>query len=313
MKKKIKSFEEFENRFKNLTFPEVHYKEHLASRVIEHKKVPIFLRASFISIFLTLFVTVSIATAMQFTGWTLFNSEGKQVFEMTTMSNEEAEPHWQYDWINKKYRVAMENSKSTILEGDFKYFLTVEGYEKIGTTALAMLMNANQIDSVTQIPTEFKKSLLLKDNIQNKYELIVGTISYYPQHNVDEIPALAEEMYAEARKSDVKYIERDGVLSSEISTVELWYGNKNKNDDQGVRIRISSVNEEMLTSENLEGYTRITADGIDFLYSEESQNVYFIKEDNTNKLLVSITFTLNTVGAPIEKEDLLTIAKKLLN
>ena len=72
------------------------------AKLLEHKKVPIFLRASFISIFLTLFITVSIATAMQFTGWKFFDSEGKQVFEMTTMSEEEAEPHWQYDWINAK-------------------------------------------------------------------------------------------------------------------------------------------------------------------------------------------------------------------
>jgi len=313
MKKKIKSFEEFENRLRNQTLPEVHYKEHLANKVIEHKKVPIFLRTSFISIFLTLFITVSIATAMQFTGWKFFDSEGKQVFEMTTMSKEEAEPHWQYDLINAKYRVAMENSKSTIPEGKFKYFLTVEGYEKIGTTALAMLMNATKIDSVAQIPNDFKKSFFLKDNIQKKYELTLGAITYYPQHDIDGVPALAEEMYDEARKSDAKYIEKDGILSSKISTVELWYGNKNKHDDQGVRIRISSVNEEMLTSESLEGYTLITEDGIDFLYSEEFQNVYFIKEDNANKLLVSITFTFFSAGTSIEKEELLALAKSLLN
>jgi hypothetical protein len=313
MKKKIKSFVEFENRFKNQTLPEVHYKEHLASKVIEHKKVPIFLRASFISIFLTLFITVSIATAMQFTGWKFFDSEGKQVFEITTMSEEEAEPHWQYDWINAKYRVAMKNSKSTIPEGKFKYFLTVEGYEKIGTTALAMLMNATKIDSVAQIPNDFKKTLFLKDNLQENYQLTEGAISYYPQHDVEGIPALAEEMYAEARNSDAKYIEKDGVLSSKISTIELWYGNKSKEDDQGVRIRISPVNEEMLTTESLERYTLITEDGIDFLYSEESQNVYFIKEDNINKLLVSITFTFFKVGTTIEKDELISIAKSLLN
>ncbi len=120
-------------------------------------------------------------------------------------------------------------------------------------------------------------------------------------------------MYAEARKSDAKYIEKDGVLSSKISTVELWYSNKNKDDDQGVRISIRPVNEEILTSESLEGDTLIREDGIDFLYSQESQNVYFIKEDKTNKLLVSITFTFLSVGTAIEKEGLLTIAKDLLN
>ena len=98
-----------------------------------------------------------------------------------------------------------------------------------------------------------------------------------------------------------------------LVTIDLWYGNKSKNNDQGVRIRISPVNEEMLTSESLEGYTLITEDGIDFLYSEKSQNVYFIKEDNINKLLVSITFTFFTLGTPIEKEELITIAKNLLN
>ena len=77
--------------------------------------------------------------------------------------------------LTQKYRVAMKNSKSTIPEGKFKYFLTVEGYEKIGTTALAMLMNATKIDSVAQIPNDFKKTLFLKDNLQNKVSTYRGS------------------------------------------------------------------------------------------------------------------------------------------
>ncbi|KAA0964876.1 hypothetical protein FQ087_00660 [Sporosarcina sp. ANT_H38] len=313
MKKKIKSFEDFEKRFKEQNLPEVHYKEHLTSKVIKHKKVPIFLRASFISIFITLFITVSIATAMQFTGWKFFDSEGKQVYEMTTMSEEEAAPHRQYDWINKKYRVAIENSKSTIPEGKFRYFLTVEGYEKIGTTALSILMNANQIDSVAQIPNDFKKSLLLNDNLLNIYELTNGEISYYPQHDVEDIATIAEEMYSKAKENNVEYIEKEGVLSSDISYVGLNYSSKSEENHQGVQLTIYPANEGTLTTENLDGYTQLTEAGVDFLFSEESQRIYFIKEDKANKLLVSITFTFFEVGTTVEKEELISIAKSLLN
>ena len=61
MNKKIKSFDEFESRFKNQELPEVHYKER---QVMEHKRVPIFLRASFITLFLTLFIAASVVVAV---------------------------------------------------------------------------------------------------------------------------------------------------------------------------------------------------------------------------------------------------------
>lgn len=310
MSKKMKSFDEFESRFKNQELPKVHYKER---QVIEHKKVPVFLRTSFITLFLTLFVTASVVAAVKLGGWQFFNSEGEQVFEMATMSEEEAAPHFAFDRINAKYRVEMNKVRSTIEEGEFKYFLTVEGYEEIGATAMALIMENAEIDSVAQIPSEFIEPLHLKDNLQNEYELTEGSIAYYPQEEVENIAAIAEKMYLEAKENQVNYIEKPGVLSSEISRVFLSYANKNKENYQGVHIMIYSADEEMITTRDLAGYTKVTEEGIDFLVNEEEQNLYFIKEDGSRNLLVNVRLTFRSVAeGPVKKEELLTIAKSLL-
>lgn len=285
MNKKIKSFDEFESRFKNQELPEVHYKER---QVIENKKVPIFLRASFITLFLTLFITASVVAAVQLGGWTFFNSEGEQVFEMATMTKEEAAPHFAYDRINAKYRVEMDKVRSTVVEGKFKYFLTVEGYEEIGATAMALIMESTKIEHVAQIPNDFIEPLHLKDDIQNEYQLKDGSIMYYPQHKVEDVAAIAEEMYLEAKGNQVKFVEKQGVLSSEISRVFLSYENNSKENYQGVQIMIDPVNEEMITTEDLAGYERITEGGIDFLINEGDQKLYFVKEDGSKKLLVNV-------------------------
>ncbi len=310
MNKKIRSFDEFESRFKNQELPEVHYKER---QVSEHRKAPIFLRASLITLFLTLFITASVVAAAQVGGWKLFNSEGKQVFELATMSEKEAEPHFAFDRNNAKYRVEMDKVRSTIAEGEFKYFLTVEGYEEIGATAMALIMVNTEIGSVAQIPSEIIEHLHLKENLQNEYELTGGSIAYYPQEDVENIAAIAKKMYLEAKENQVEFIEKTGTLSPEISNVFLSYANKNKENYQGVQIMIYSVNEEMITTEGLEGYVKVTDEGIDFLVNEDEQNLYFVKEDGSKKLLVKIKLTLKSAEGAMKKEELLVIAKSLLN
>ncbi|MEH7124398.1 hypothetical protein V7127_14325 [Bacillus sp. JJ1773] len=314
MKDKIKSFEEFEQRFKNQKLPEVQHNEYLSTNAIERKKVPIFLRASFISIFLTVSISVSIAAAMHFTEWKFLNSEGKQVFEMKTMTEEEAEPHHKYDEIYRKYRTVMDEIKKDIPKGQFKYFLTVEGYEEIGGSGLTMLYNGEEVKSVTQIPYDIREFLHLKDELQNELVLKSGLIYYeIPNTKVD----LAEEMYKEAKENNLSYIIKDGNLTSDISNLFLHYESKIMSVEEGrhYQIIISPVREEMHTTENLAGFINVKRDGIDFLYSREHHKIYFIKEDTSRKFLISISTSWREENF-VEKEEqegLIEIAKAFFN
>lgn len=313
MKGKIKSFEDFEKRFKNQQIPEVQNHEYLANNVIEHKKAPIFLRASFIAIFLTVSITISIASAMHFTGWKLFNSEGKQVFEIKTMKEEEADPHHKYDEIYSKYRNVMDEIKKEIPKGKFKYFLTVEGYEEIGETGLTMLYNGEEFKSVTKIPDDIREFLHLKDDLlKNNLVLTSGTVYYeIPSSDVN----LASEMYKEAKRNNLEFIVRDGVLTTDISDIDLRYENKSFENQQSVQMTIRPDKEVMLTTGNLSGYTQFTEDGIDFLYSKESHHIYFIKEDNSQKFLISISTSWREEDfvEKVEVEELIEIAKTIFN
>ncbi|MFF2755768.1 hypothetical protein ACFVR1_18910 [Psychrobacillus sp. NPDC058041] len=330
MDNKIKTYEEFEARLKSQSIPEVEHSNSLKNKIMERKKIsrPIYLRASFIAIFLSIFFTASIATAMQYTGWRLFNSEGKQVFEMKTMTQEEAAPHRKYDEVMKKYRWITNNLQETMPKGKIKYFLAVDGYEELGLTALAMIFKGEEIASVSQIPLEFKGSLLLNDDIQipeevkgslffdneslNKYVLTEGKIYYKtPNLGVGEFEALSEEMYKEAKENNVEYTIREGWLTDDISEVSLMY-NESKGSFGGIEIKLQSAQEGLSTTENVASYTKITELGIEYLYDPFFQQLFFVVENNSKKLLVSVRFTAKMEGKIVDSRDLITIAKNIL-
>lgn len=310
MKDKIKSFEEFEQRFKNQQLPDIQHHEYFAANAIESKKSPIFLRASILSLLLTIFISVSIAAAMHLKEWKFFNSEGKQVFEMKTMTEEEAEPHHKYDEIYRKYSTVMEKIRKEIPKGKFKYFLTVEGYEEIEGSGLTMLYNGEEINSVTQIPEDIRGYLNLKDELQGELVLKSGKIYYeIPSSNAD----LAEEMYREAKENNLEYIVKDGILTADISQFELHYESKiiSIEEGQSISFYIQPIKERMLTTVDLEGSKKITEDGIDFLYNPNHHGINFIKEYGSKKFLITIytSWRENNFDEKKEQEGLIEIAK----
>ena len=317
MKEKIKSFEEFEQRLKMQTVPEIQTKEYVADNMRKQKKAPIFLRASFITAILTIFVSVSIAAAaIHFTGWKFFNADGNQIFEMNEMTDEEALPHHTYDEVMAKYRSVMEEVRQDTPYGKFTYFLAVDAYEKIGISALTMIYKGKEIESVTEIPNDIKEFFHLKDELQNKLVLQSGTLYYEIPRERDSIK-LAEEMYKEAKEKNIEYMTREGDLTSELSHLTLHYESKSNNieDWESNHIIIEPVKEKLSTTENLSKYTQINKDGFDFLYDKEYHQIYFVKEDESNKYLIKIitSWSEENFVESEEIERLINLAKTFLN
>lgn len=316
MKNKIKSFEDFEKRFKDQTIPVVQNNIELATKITNRNKTPIYLRASFITLFLTIFITASIAAAMQYTGWKFVNSEGEEVFEMKTMTEDEEAPHRKFDEVYAKYRSIKEEIMKSIPEGEFVYFLAADAYEAIGISALTSMFSSGKIESTLQVPDDFKGPLLLTDDLKKGYEFEEGSIYYeHPDLDLDALIALTDEMYREAKENDGLYSVRKGKLTDEIDTVKLTYRKDDKIDYEVIDINLSSVNQRMFTTEDLSGYTLMTEGEIDFLYSKEARKVYFITEGNSGKLLVTV-YAGRVRDNPEEKEkvieELLDIAKSLV-
>ncbi|MFO1443594.1 hypothetical protein KDN24_10295 [Bacillus sp. Bva_UNVM-123] len=317
MNNKIKSFEEFEQRFKKQAIPEMHSNEYLTAKIVKEKKRPIFLRASFITAFLTIFASVSIATAaIHFTGWKFFSSDGKQIFEMNEMTDEEAEPHHKYDEVMAKYRSVKDKISQDIPLGKFNYFLPVDAYEKIGVSALTALYSGKELKSVTEIPIDIKEFLHLKDELQNKLELQSGTMYYEVPTERDHLK-LAEEMYKEAKEKNLEYITREGTLTADLSNLTLHYESESTKieDRQSIHIIIQPIKEKLSTTDDLSIHTQITKDGIDFLYNKERHQIYFVKEDEFGKFLISISTSWwpDKFVESEEIEGLIEIAKTFLN
>jgi len=95
MKNNIKSFQEFENRLKNEAVNTPDYEQIIIDKNRKRRKIqrPIYTRISVVIAFFTIFITASIATAMELTGWRLFNDEGKQLLTVDNMAEQEAEKY----------------------------------------------------------------------------------------------------------------------------------------------------------------------------------------------------------------------------
>lgn len=70
-----------------------------------------------------------------------------------------------YDEIYSQYADIKDDIRGNIPKGEFRYFLAVEGYEKIGISALTRLFNGEKVQSVTQIANDIKGLFNVKDNL----------------------------------------------------------------------------------------------------------------------------------------------------
>lgn len=307
MDNKIKNYHDFEFRLKTNKIPHVHYNESFQKIIVNRKKVikPIYLRTSFIVVFLSVFFTASVA-AMQFAGFELFNANKEKVYEVLPMGMNEADKKLTENML--KYDHIIEKIREEIPEGKFVYFLPVGAYEEFGLTALSALFNGTPINNMSDVPSEME-FLSLHNTLLNKYNFTEGSI-YYESPEADT-ESIAEKIYNEAKKNDLNYIVQEGTLSSKVNFVELKY-KTNESSFGGVTILLNPTDETMYTSENLEEYVKLSDQETEFLYSKKKQKVLFLVEGKGQKILVTVSIDVLDENFDVKKE-LLPIALSLLN
>ena len=175
--KKIKDFDEFEQRLKDES-------SQICSdnkpQIIQSLTSPSTKKAKRLSVVavmsICLMLSVAAASAMEFSGLTFFKNDTSSLFEMETMTEEEMEPHNYSDEISKKNRQLMDSLQAAIPEGKLLHFLDVEAYEQTGISNLFTLHYIQKIKSVEEIPYKFAQSLNLNNQLLNDYHLKRGTV-----------------------------------------------------------------------------------------------------------------------------------------
>jgi len=314
MKNQIKTFQEFERRLHNESIPTSTVDEAIVDSVIHYKKRqrPVFARMSVIIVFCSVFITASFATAMELTGWRIFNNEGKVLLKIDTMTEEEAAPHLEMDKIMNKYQVVIKNLESELPRGKFIYFLAVEAYEKFGLTSVRLFQKEQQIQTIDQLPQEITNSFHLSDDLLGENSLFEGSISYeHPDEPMEEKEQRYNNMYEEAKRQNVPYIVTQGDLTQQFNWLSLTY----KHKQQSTQITFSPSISMILNNpknKNENNYRKITEQGIEFLYNASWHQLTFVKEDGAKKFVVSINGSMLLNEEP-DPEELMVIARKLLN
>lgn len=312
MKNQIKTFQEFERRLHNESIAKSTVDEAIVDNVIHHKKRqrPAYTKASVIIIFFSVFLTASFATAMELTGWRLFNNEGKELLKIDTMPEEEVTPHFEMDKIMRKYQVVIQNLESELPRGKFIYFLDVEAYEKFGMTSVRLFQKEQQIKTTDQLPQDITNSFYLSDDLLGENSLLEGSINYeHPDEPMEEKERRYKAMYDEAKQQNVPYIVAQGDLTQQFSWLSLTY----KHEQYSTQITFSPSISMILNNPKIDNdYRKITEQGIEFLYNASRHELTFAKEEGAKKFVVSINGSMLLDEEP-DPEELMIIARKLLN
>lgn len=312
MKNQIKTYQEFKRRLHNESIPTSTFDDAIVESVIHHKKrqKPTFAKVSVIIIFFSVFLTASFATAMELTGWRLFNNEGKELLTIDTMTEEEAAPHLEMDKIMSKYQVVIKNLESELPRGKFIYFLDVEAYEKFGMTSVRLFQKEQQIQTIDQLPQEITNSFHLSADLLGENSLFAGSIYYeHPDEPMEEKEKRYKVMYEEAKRQNVPYIVTQGDLTQQFSSLSLMY----KHEQHSTQITFSPSISMILNNPKIDNnYRKITEQGIEFFYNASWHQLTFVKEEGAKKFVVSINGSMLLNEEP-DPEELMGIARKLLN
>lgn len=142
MKNNIKSFQDFEIRLKNEIVPKSTCNSISISKALSRKRQqPTVIRKSVIIAFFTIFITATLTTANELSGWRLFDNEGKQLLTVDSMIEDEAEMYKDIREIIAPYETTIKDLKTALPEGKFFYFLAVEAYEKYSMTSVYAYQN----------------------------------------------------------------------------------------------------------------------------------------------------------------------------
>lgn len=306
MPNKMKSYNDFEVRLKS---EQIDSPLNLEKKILVQQKhlKPLYLRTSFIAILLSLFVTASAATAMQFTGWKLFNGEEEQVYEIVPM--EEDQHTDDYNYYSSKYRGMLDNKRKHIPEGKFVTFLPVDGYEDLGMTMMSWFSRGKEIKSVAELSGSLYDSLnLVDEGLLGKFNLVSGEVYYeYPEFDAEVV---AKELYEEAIAQDKKFIYREEDLTDKIESIQLTY---KAGLEKGYMVHMRPTGKKMWTTEDLSSYTKITYRGIDFLYNSTYKMLYAVKIDSSSNILLHISAYTKENEEFNPEEEMIPLAYEILN
>ncbi|MGY4797781.1 hypothetical protein ACVNNN_22890 [Lysinibacillus fusiformis] len=313
MKNNIKSFQDFEIRLKNEIVPKSSCNSISISKALSRKRQqPTVIRKSVIIAFFTIFITATLATANELTGWRLFDNEGKQLLTVDSMIEDEAEMYKDIREIIAPYETTIKDLKTALPEGKCFYFLAVEAYEKYGMTSVYAYQNDQPLKNINELPVEIRERFHLSEDLLGLNSFSGGVIIYkQPDMNLEEAISRNEAMYVDAKKKKAPYIIREENLTTDIASLNLTYNNGLEH----VQIAIvpSTNNGLAIMSETKQDYTKLVEKDIEFLFNQKVQELYFVKEEEGQKYMIHILGSKFLNEEKIGPEKLMTVARKILN
>lgn len=289
--KKMKDFNEFEERLKN-EYEQIHCEN--KQHIIQTIGAPTKRKAKKISISfvlsMCLLLTVATVGAMEYTGLIFFKGNDDEIIEVTNIKEEHMEPHTNADEISHKNDRLLTRLKKTIPDGKFLYFKDIEIYEQTGIPNLFYILNPSTISNVDELPNVITKHIHLENTLLENYHLKNGTMLFKsPEHDLEQMTTIIEQLQAQAKENNQHYGILEGELLNEVTTITLHYETNDFPVWQAFDVWIMAINTRIETTENLSNYAPLTNElGIEMYYSEEERTLRFIKQAPSQNYLITI-------------------------
>ncbi|GAA0339518.1 hypothetical protein GCM10008967_32320 [Bacillus carboniphilus] len=315
MSKKINSFAEFTEQYKQDNLPQAPSSEklliQLKSRYRRSPKLKPFLARSLITAFSIIMMTVSITSAIKYLGWSFDKANGEKTHVNKPMDQQEVNVHEQYDQLMAKWRYVTNEIMRNTPPGQYTKFLSTEAYEQIGLTALTTYRGKVESQKLADIPEFLTSSLDLDDTILNQFIFDRITVYYEDDRNqiqsIEEIDQLAKEMYEEAKEKNEPYSVRHGKLSKEIDFVWLTY--KTEEAGQQFTLKAYPDSKKTITEEGLTNHQSVEINGIKVIVNGGRNKAIFIYERNDERVYVEV---LMNIDSDDKEETVLEIVESLL-
>ncbi|MGM7680805.1 hypothetical protein ACSVDA_01500 [Cytobacillus sp. Hm23] len=272
--KKFHSFEDFERSLKNEQIPTMNEQEiHEAVFYKKDSKRTSFLvnrRLVLMTTVLLIILTTSVGVAAKLNGWSLLNTKGETMLEIT---NEE----WDHPSL-KQYDDKIDELKNTLEPGEFLYFLPIDQYERYGPSAVRTVKNDTYFSDYTNMKNFIENKVLLPTEFPGAYELDKGQIQYTVKSE-ENLLNVYEEMYKEGKSKGLEFVTKEGELSSNIVVISMTL--KNELYEKVYINIISSTNGTKwhMSDKELEQSEKRNLNGVDYIYNSDENRILFAVED----------------------------------
>ncbi len=234
-------------------------------------------------------------------GYKLFGDDGKVLYEMTQMKEEDIRESNEYIETDELTKMK-ESLKSELKPGESMVLIDVDRYEATKRFYhLEQPIVINEFGScLYHVPENFKMPSFMPSG----YEFEEGIIHYANESIPDELP---DKLYEKAKRNGLKYAYEKLEQAERVGSIDLLYAGS---DGNNLQIRVSAAKNfgfDEYSEAEKSNIQKLKVNGHEVLYSENTGFAIWVESEPSEKIKYEIW--QYGIRSGMDKEEIIKIVK----